>query len=435
MPALGQVYKAAAPAVAPVLDLLARRRGLNNATATVTAGADTAGRRIDDASGVAIGRQDATLGRQEQIYKDAVARQDPYAGTGVDAVTRYRDLVDNPVNFDPASVMKEPGYQFAIDQAFNATDRISRSTGQASNGGQVRRQQRNILDVATTRYNDAFNRFMATQQDRKDTLRGGVTIGQNANTSIDAAGTRFEGDLGANADKAGSLGVNAAEDQAALELAKARAVATNQAQGANNTANTIGKLADAVPGILDLFSKAAPAAGTIAGTGLGYSGTLAAGIPGLIAPAPAVVTGGIAGTGAAGAAAGAAPATGLTGALGLGGGSGMFGLGAATIPVVGGIIAGGALLAKHYVGAGRKQADKLTGEGGLQRAFESTLDDIDSASGYTAAQKWESKVQAYAELEKRVLEFARKGKNQRKVARQMFAQISPLFGKPNPLAA
>ena len=60
-------------------------------------------------------------------------------------------------------------------------------------------------------------------------------------------------------------------------------------------------------------------------------------------------------------------AGGLTGALGLGGGAGLLGLGAATIPVIGGAVAGIALLAKHFFGNGgdRIAANQLTGPGGV----------------------------------------------------------------------
>lgn len=53
------------------------------------------------------------------------------------------------------------------------------------------------------------------------------------------------------------------------------------------------------------------------------------------------------------------PATGLKGALGLGGGSGLFGLGAATIPVIGGALAGITMLATNLIGRGRRTANEF----------------------------------------------------------------------------
>ena len=78
---------------------------------------------------------------------------------------------------------------------------------------------------------------------------------------------------------------------------------------------------------------------------------------------------------------GAAPAAGgAAGALGLGGGGGLFGLGASTIPVVGGALAGGAALAKALIGRGREAADRLTGAGGIQSVFGDSLAQISKLS-------------------------------------------------------
>lgn len=258
---LGQITNVAAP----ITDLLVRRRGLNNATSTVAAGADAAGSRIDAATGRAIGRQDATLGQQQGLHNNSVARQQPYAATGTDALARYQSLIDNPVKFDPATVMQEPGYQFGLDQTTKAVDRSGKGL---FNRAMLDAKTKNVLDYATTRYNDAFNRFMATQKNQQDLIKGGVDIGQNANTSMDAAGRTLGKQMGANADKTGTLGVNAAEDRASLDLAKARDAAANEVQGSNNTANTIGKVASAVPGLIDSLAKGGGSAG-VAGKTLG----------------------------------------------------------------------------------------------------------------------------------------------------------------------
>lgn len=252
---LGQVTGAVAPVAGNVADLLLRRRGLNNATGTINAGANAAGTAINNATNIAIGGQNAALKGQQGLYDDSVARQQPYAAVGTDALSRYRDLIDNPASFDPNQYQNEQGVKFALDQVQQRTDRINRATGQAGNGGQVRRQQRSLLDEANSLYNDAFSRFMATQKNQQDLVKGGVDIGQNANSTIDAAGKTLGEQIGANADKTGTLGVNAAEDNAALALGVAKDQAANQVQGANNTANTLGKAASAIPGIVGLFDK------------------------------------------------------------------------------------------------------------------------------------------------------------------------------------
>lgn len=124
-------------------------------------------------------------------------------------------------------------------------------------------------------------------------------------------------------------------------------------------------------------------------------------------------------------------AGGVGSALGLGGGPGLLGLGSATIPVVGGVIAGG-LLAKHLIGRGRRAADELTNPSGIQNAFEGTLQEIDS-QGLPPDQAWKLKTQAYNELVQLAQEQAKKGGAHQKTVFQMLDQIAPYFGQRNPL--
>jgi hypothetical protein len=119
-------------------------------------------------------------------------------------------------------------------------------------------------------------------------------------------------------------------------------------------------------------------------------------------------------------------------ALGLGGASGILGLGSATIPVIGGVVAGG-ILASKLIGRGRKAANELTGPGGIQREFEDALRQIDAAPGLTDQQRRSAKLGEYNTLVQLGLQQAGKGKNQRKTVKQMFDTISPLFGQRNPL--
>jgi hypothetical protein len=172
----------------------------------------------------------------------------------------------------------------------------------------------------------------------------------------------------------------------------------------------------------------------------GLTGALAgAGIT-AIAPILAHAAGvGGAAAGTAGTVAGTAGTTAGTAAAGGAGAGGGIGstLGAlATNPIT--LIAagtiGGALLLNHFVGQGRKAADKLTGEGGIQHAFEDTLKQID-ASGDTPEAKWQEKTNAYNQLVKLGTQFAQQNSHDHLVATQMFDEISHLFGQQNPLRA
>jgi hypothetical protein len=160
--------------------------------------------------------------------------------------------------------------------------------------------------------------------------------------------------------------------------------------------------------------------GVAGGLGSGFSGSLAGGIPGLALQSAPMTIGGMAGTGGTAAAGG-----GITGALGSVGSSigtlgGTVGL-TAGIPIIGGAIAAG-LLAKKYIGAGRKQADKLTGEGGIQTQFDKEiLPSIVDNPNLSPEQKTQMIQQAYAQLKQESSGFASQGVKQNKVVQQMLA--------------
>ena len=94
---------------------------------------------------------------------------------------------------------------------------------------------------------------------------------------------------------------------------------------------------------------------------------------------------------------------------------------AAGIPVLGGIAAGAMLLPKLF-GQGRRQADKLTGEGGLQYNFNKGLADIvslEQSGQITHEQRNELMKAAYIQLLQDAQSFASQGSNQAKVVDQM----------------
>lgn len=155
--------------------------------------------------------------------------------------------------------------------------------------------------------------------------------------------------------------------------------------------------------------SATPQSGTskalgAAGTGLGIAGTAGSlGLLGGLGGATKVGLGGVSATQGASA---------IPGALGLGGGAGILGLGAATIPVLGGLLAGGAYAA-NKIGQGRRTANTATGEGGFERNFNDALARISAGQGtladlQAARQQYEQGANAYIGA----------GGNQRKVGQQ-----------------
>jgi hypothetical protein len=95
---------------------------------------------------------------------------------------------------------------------------------------------------------------------------------------------------------------------------------------------------------------------------------------------------------------------------------------------------GGSDILKKYLGgdisaSGIKSVDQLTGPGGIQKAFEQALSEIDTKHNGD----WNMKRQAYDQLVQLGSQFASKGGDYQKAAMGMFDTISPLFGQTNPL--
>lgn len=190
-----------------------------------------------------------------------------------------------------------------------------------------------------------------------------------------------------------------------------------------------GKSGGVAGGVVDLASAGLGALG-IGGGGAGAAAT------GLGASFGSAATGGGVGVGASFGGAGTAAGGGIGGALGTAGSAvgtlgGLVPL-AAGIPIIGGVIAGG-ILASKLIGRGRKAADVLTGEGGIQREFENVLRDIDAEPGLTPQERQAAKTAEYQSLVKLGLEHAQRGSQQARVVTQMFDKISPLFGQRNPM--
>jgi hypothetical protein len=149
-------------------------------------------------------------------------------------------------------------------------------------------------------------------------------------------------------------------------------------------------------------------------------------IPGLLTKILGGAAPAVAGAVGAGAGAGAGAAAGAAGAgAGAGGGATggiLGGLGATGVGAIAAGAIGAAILAKKLIGQGRKQANKLTGEGGLQYNFNEGLREIvaaQQAGQIDQAQRDDLVRQMYAQLQQDGARFAQGGNNQAKVVDQM----------------
>jgi TP901 family phage tail tape measure protein len=182
------------------------------------------------------------------------------------------------------------------------------------------------------------------------------------------------------------------------------------------------KLADLVGG---LMSKITGGIGSKLGSILGIGGTVAKGGAGVAGSAAA--TGGSL-AGGFGAAMGPAGSAGSIGILGLSGAA-TLGIGAA--------VAGAAMIANHFIGQGRKAADKFTG--GSQAEFDRNLGNVvnefnaqKGAGTLTVEKAEELRAQlgdVIGGITDSANQYAKEGKNQQKVVNQFFAAQDQFFGR------
>ncbi len=272
-------------------------------------------------------------------------------------------------------------------------------------------------------YTNSMTDFGNQENDaRQQAILAGLTLDQNANTN--AFGQAVQGGDFANQASGQQFNQGLAGSQFAYQ------------QGQDNRAIDAAQHNSMMSGLFGLGSSvAAPLLGKA--FGLGGAAVKAA--------APAVI-------GAA--TEGAAPLAGMASvgnttigtagsALGGGGGGGLFGmggtlgLGSAAIPVIGGAVAGIALLAKHFFGNGgdRQAADQLTGADGnpnnVHAFFTQATQQIQQLPPDQQATAADARDR---EMEQQLLAFSKKGKDEYYQAKQtleqfsQFSTVKPLLG-------
>lgn len=205
------------------------------AEARQTAGA--ASGRVLDAGGAASGRvlqaggsaaaeirtaEDEALEILRSVYGEAGGLTQPYREAGAGAVTRLGDLAGEKFVFNPE---EDPSYQFRLQEGLKALERSAAARGGLQSGGTLKGITRYAQDVASTEYQNAFNRFQQDRALRGQTLATLAGLGQTATGQQLAAGQNFAGQAAGNkltaAQLAGGFDLGAAESAGRFELGAA----------------------------------------------------------------------------------------------------------------------------------------------------------------------------------------------------------------------
>jgi hypothetical protein len=123
--------------------------------------------------------------RREQAAEAAAAQERlaPYQEQGEYATQQIREGLDTGTlggSFTPDQYLESPDYQFNLAQGNQALDRTQAARGNLYSGQAVKEASRFQQGLASQGYQDAYNRWLQTQQNRYGQLSGQQSIGYGA---------------------------------------------------------------------------------------------------------------------------------------------------------------------------------------------------------------------------------------------------------------
>lgn len=184
------------------------------------------------AAGTQADAQKQAAATQQQMFGTINAQEQPFMQAGYGATSKISDLLGTSGNtgasdygsltksFTPADFLanKDPGYDFQLQTGANAVRSADTPGVGALSGAALKDLMTFNQGMASTGYQNAFNRFNTQQNNVFARLSGIAGLGQNAATNVGTAGT--------------SLGTGIGQAQAAA--------GASQAAGIVGGANAIG---------------------------------------------------------------------------------------------------------------------------------------------------------------------------------------------------
>jgi len=186
----------------------------------------------------AAASRDATAA-QERMFERQVELQEPFREAGIAGQNRLMDLLGLGKDKNAADYGKyasaefgmdkftaDPGYAFRMSEGLKALDRSAAARGGLLSGSTLKGAQRYGQDLASTEYQNAFNRYQTARTNTLNPFASLAGVAQSsANTLTNAAGT-----LGQNI---GSNIIGAGNAMAAGQVGSANAISQGVGQGIN----------------------------------------------------------------------------------------------------------------------------------------------------------------------------------------------------------
>jgi hypothetical protein len=142
----------------------------------------------------------AATSEEQRQYDQTRADQAPYRTAGYSALSRMSDLLGLSGNtsaagygsltkrFTGADVATDPGYQFGLKQGLDSAEGSAAAKGGLYSGATLKALTQYGNDYATTKFDDAYNRYNQDQSTLYNRLAGISGTGQVATQQVDQAG-------------------------------------------------------------------------------------------------------------------------------------------------------------------------------------------------------------------------------------------------------
>jgi len=195
--------------------------------------AKTQAQAAKEAAAIQSESTDESLALQEKMYEEGVQRQIPWQEAGTQALQRLQEGLQTGGEFAKkfGGVIDDPSYEFRLKQGQRALDASAAARGNLFTGGQQQAVQEFGQGLASTEYQNAYNRFYDDQQRRLQATQSLAGVGQSVASGLASQGAQFAG-TSANIAQTGVQNVNDWMTSGASARAAGQVAVGNQLTGA-----------------------------------------------------------------------------------------------------------------------------------------------------------------------------------------------------------
>jgi len=138
------------------------------------------------------GAADQANQTQANVFNMDQQNAQPYMQAGANGLNQLQAAMpDLTKSFSMSDFQSDPGYQFQMQQGMKALQQSAAASGSLGSGGTMKALTQYSQGLASQDYQNAFNRFTQSQQQKYGMLSGLAGIGQTAVGQVAGAGQNY----------------------------------------------------------------------------------------------------------------------------------------------------------------------------------------------------------------------------------------------------